>query len=269
VRRASKATKSARVAATRVMKKARTTVTRKVAKAKTTAKRAVEQARKATGRKVAKAKSVASKLMKKATRLASAQAAGVAGALGRARSASRKAGARSTPKSAARTTAVVRPAKKPTATPRTAARPSRTAAPTPKPAAAAAAPRRAPGLDRPRRTVADIHDVPSSLDMTRAASAARSGHAEMEQKLHQHTSTSPALSAGDVDADWASAESSGDETPGGDNPTPDQDVVEEIARALGVEYNDDEELQGGDEIAERDRHRWELDPESSDDFDER
>jgi hypothetical protein len=45
--------------------------------------------------------------------------------------------------------------------------------------------------------------------------------------------------------------------------------VDEIGRALGVEYDDDQELQGGDEIAERDRHRWELDPGSSDDFEER
>ncbi len=60
----------------------------------------------------------------------------------------------------------------------------------------------------------------------------------------------------------------GDEAPGGDNPTPDQDVVDEIGRALGVEYADDEELQGGAEIAERDTHRWELDPSSKDDFDE-
>lgn len=124
-------------------------------------------------------------------------------------------------------------------------------------------------LDRPRRTVAEIHGVPSSLDLDRGASAVRTGRAEMEQKLHQHTETSPALTAGDVDADWGAAASSGDEAPGGDNPTPDQDVVEEIGRALGVEYDDDEELQGGDEIAARDRHRWELDPESSDDFDER
>ena len=65
------------------------------------------------------------------------------------------------------------------------------------------------------------------------------------------------------------AEAVGDEAPGGDNPPPDQDGVEEIGRALGVEYDDDEELQGGDEIAERDRHRWELDPGSSDDFEER
>ena len=33
--------------------------------------------------------------------------------------------------------------------------------------------------------------------------------------------------------------------------------------------DDDEELQGGEEIAARDRHRWELDPGSSDDFEER
>jgi hypothetical protein len=74
------------------------------------------------------------------------------------------------------------------------------------------------------------------------------------------------LTAGDVDADWDAAEAVGDEAPGGDNPTPDQDVVDDIGRALGVEYDDDEELQGGDEIAGRDRHRWELDPDSKDDF---
>jgi hypothetical protein len=136
------------------------------------------------------------------------------------------------------------------------------------PKAAGRAAKRA-NIDRPRRTVAEIHGVPSSLDMDREASAARSGRAELEHKIQEHTSTSPALTAGDVDADWASAESVGDEAPGGDNPTPDQDVVDDIGRALGVEYDDDEELQGGDEIAERDRHRWELDPGSSDDFEER
>jgi hypothetical protein len=79
----------------------------------------------------------------------------------------------------------------------------------------------------------------------------------------------PRLSAGDIDADWKRAESTGEEAVGGSVATPDQDVVDEIGRALGVEYDDDEELQGGDEIAGRDRDRWELDPASSDDFDER
>ncbi len=128
--------------------------------------------------------------------------------------------------------------------------------------------RKKPNLDRPRKTVADVHGIPSSLDMGRAASAAKSGRAELKERLSRNTSVSPALTAGDVDADWESAESAGDEAPGGDNTTPDQDVVDDIGRALGVEYEDDEELQGGAEIADRDRNRWELDPSSKDDFDE-
>jgi hypothetical protein len=125
-----------------------------------------------------------------------------------------------------------------------------------------------PNLDRPRKTVADIHGIPSSLDANRGASAAKSGRAEMRDRLSKNTSASPALTSGDVDADWESADAVGDEAPGGDNPTPDQDVVDDIGRALGVEYEDDEELQGGAEISDRDRHRWELDPSSKDDFED-
>jgi hypothetical protein len=125
-----------------------------------------------------------------------------------------------------------------------------------------------PNLDRPRKTVAELHGAPSTLNPPGRASAAKSGRAELQDKLHKYTSSSPALTAGDVDADWQEADSIGDEAPGGDNPTPDQDVVDDIGRALGVEYEDDEELQGGDEIADRDKHRWELDPNSKDDFDD-
>jgi hypothetical protein len=39
------------------------------------------------------------------------------------------------------------------------------------------------------------------------------------------------LSGGDVDADWARAQSSGDEAVGGSVTTPDQDVVDEHADA--------------------------------------
>jgi hypothetical protein len=85
----------------------------------------------------------------------------------------------------------------------------------------------------------------------------------------EHTETSPALTGGDVDADWEEAYTSGEEAPGGENPTPDQDVVEEIGRALGVEYDDAEELKGADKIVQRDRHRWELDPASADDYRDR
>jgi len=65
-----------------------------------------------------------------------------------------------------------------------------------------------------------------------------------------------ALTGGDVDADMESAYFSGDETPGGDNPTPDQSDVDEIGHAVGVEYQDNEELKSTDKIDERDRHRW-------------
>lgn len=139
------------------------------------------------------------------------------------------------------------------------------------PAARKAAPAlHVPALDRQRRTVAEsTPSAPSSFVSNRHASAASSGADELRVRLASHTGTGPAITAGDVDANWEAAETVGDEAPGGDNPTPDQDVVDEIGRALGVEYDDDEELQGGDEIAARDHDRWELDPASSDDFDER
>jgi hypothetical protein len=44
----------------------------------------------------------------------------------------------------------------------------------------------------------------------------------------------------------------------GDNPTPDQSVVEENARALGVSYEDNEELEFIEKIEKRDRERFEL-----------
>jgi hypothetical protein len=232
---------------------------RKAAAARRPTKRTAKPARKAASKKAKK------KAAPKARRATARRKAAPARRIAKTKKAASRAAAKRAP---ARTAAASRPAGKPT--PKAA---SKASAPRPAPAkppvARAAAPAKKANLDRPRRTVADIHGVPSSLDMGRDASAVRSGRAEFEQKLHEHTSTSPALTAGDVDADWGAAESVGDEAPGGDNPTPDQDVVEEIGRALGVEYDDDQELQGGEEIAERDRHRWELDPESSDDFEER
>jgi hypothetical protein len=91
----------------------------------------------------------------------------------------------------------------------------------------------------------------------------------MQEALHEHTETSPAMTGGDVDADWKTAYSTGDEAPGGDNPTPDQDRVDDIGKSLGVQYDDNEELKAVDKITERDKHRWELDPASAEDYKER
>ena len=128
-----------------------------------------------------------------------------------------------------------------------------------------------PKLDRERRRLADIERLPSASDTRteaddRAAAAARSGHEELKATLARHTETSPALTAGDLDARWEDAYALGDEAPGGDNPTPGQDRVDDIGKALGVVYEDAEELRASDKVADRDRHRWELDPASSDDW---
>ena len=130
--------------------------------------------------------------------------------------------------------------------------------------------RRAPGLERERKRLREIEESiqgpPSSLNMDRHGSAARTGRAELRQARREHTETSPALTGGDVDADWEDAYAVGDEAPGGDNPTPDQDRVDDIGRALGIEYADNEELKGADKISDRDKHRWELDPASAEDY---
>jgi hypothetical protein len=139
-------------------------------------------------------------------------------------------------------------------------------------AAGAGGTRQAPGLERERKRLREVEESvqgpPSSLNMDRHGSAARSGRAAMRNAKREHTETSPAMTGGDVDADWEDAYAVGDEAPGGDNPTPDQDRVDDIGRALGIEYQDNEELKAADKIIERDRHRWELDPASAEDYKE-
>ena len=133
---------------------------------------------------------------------------------------------------------------------------------------------RSPRLDRERRKLREIDETvpspPSSLDLdSQGPSAARSGRKHLQDAKDDHTETSPVLTGGDVDADWEDAYSVGDEAPGGDNPTPDQDRVDDIGKALGVTYDDNEELKAADKIADRDKHRWELDPASSEDYPDR
>ena len=68
------------------------------------------------------------------------------------------------------------------------------------------------------------------------------------------------LTGGDLDADLQRAGDSGDEAVGGSVATPDQDVVDELGRALGVEQAPDDEVRTAAEILrERDRHRWKQD----------
>lgn len=220
---------------------------------------------------------------RKAARSTARKTAGRRPARGKARAAKARKGAAGRRKSARKTSAsaassrrTTRARKKATGRKTTPARKTaaRRTPPRSRPAAATRkAPARKPAaLERERRTVADedlVPTPPSSLDLDRSASAIRTGRRELKERYDSHTETSPALTGGDVDADWESAYSVGDEAPGGDNPTPDQDIVDDIGRAVGIEYQDTEELKGADKLEQRDRRRWELDPASSEDWNER
>ncbi len=76
--------------------------------------------------------------------------------------------------------------------------------------------------------------------------------------------TSPRLTGGDVDADWTQAHLSGEEAVGGSVATPDQDVVDELGRALGVEQDADAEVPDLDAVLrDRDRRRWQYEEEAA------
>ena len=87
----------------------------------------------------------------------------------------------------------------------------------------------------------------------------------LARELVGHAETSPTLTGGDVDADWRSACSTGEEAVGGSVATPDQDVVDELGRALGVEQGADAPVRSSEEILrERDRWYWHLERDAAD-----
>jgi len=150
-------------------------------------------------------------------------------------------------------------------------KPKRTEKATTKRDSSSTAPVKVARLYRVRRTLAETEThttPPSSLDLDRHGSAARTGRAETAQNIREHHGMT-GVTGGDPDVDIDDAYFTGEEAPGGDNPTPDQDIVEDIGKSLGVTYDDSEELKGANKLEERDKHRWELDPASAEDYRER
>ncbi len=76
------------------------------------------------------------------------------------------------------------------------------------------------------------------------------------------------LTGGDIDANSQQAIAVGDEAVGGTAPTPDQDIVDDIGAAVGLEMSDRAFLRTTEILEERDDRRWELDPMSSEDYEE-
>ncbi len=96
-----------------------------------------------------------------------------------------------------------------------------------------------------------------------AAEAARTGVVDeaSESQPRGGTAEDALMQLGDPDVDALDNELIGDQLPGGSNPAPDQNNVDDIGRAYGVTDADAGALLSIEELLERrDRHRWELDP---------
>ena len=95
------------------------------------------------------------------------------------------------------------------------------------------------------------------------------GSKRLAERLRDDSLADPTVTGGDLDAQWESAQFSGDESAVSSMSTPDQNDTGDIGAAMGISYADDEELKAGDKERQRDQHRWELDPASSEDYQDR
>ena len=95
------------------------------------------------------------------------------------------------------------------------------------------------------------------------------GAAKLNRRLQDDGLADTRITGGDVDAQFESAQFSGDESAVSSMTTPEQNQVDDTGQAMGVTYQDNEELKFGEKERGRDIKRWELDPASSDDYRER
>jgi hypothetical protein len=101
-------------------------------------------------------------------------------------------------------------------------------------------------------------------EAARAVEPERGETGELLAERLSHQESSPVLTGGDVDADWQGATGTGEEAVGGSVATPDQDVVDELGRALGVEQQADAEVRTSEEMLRaRDRHYWHLERQAA------
>lgn len=88
-----------------------------------------------------------------------------------------------------------------------------------------------------------------------------------KRRLQQHTDESPELSAGDMDSTWDDA--NGEEAGSGRTSTPDENVVDEVGGAVGISYSDTEPLNANGKLDQRDHERWDLNPASDPEYQDR
>ncbi|MBF2025917.1 MAG: hypothetical protein IGS48_04010 [Oscillatoriales cyanobacterium C42_A2020_001] len=97
----------------------------------------------------------------------------------------------------------------------------------------------------------------------------RAGRYSRRSNQRFYNEADPILTGGDIDANYEQANAVGDEAVGGTVSTPDQDIVDNVAAAVGLELDDRSDVRINAILEERDDRRWELDPKSSEDYEER
>ncbi|MCU0544212.1 MAG: DUF6335 family protein [Oscillatoriaceae cyanobacterium Prado104] len=93
--------------------------------------------------------------------------------------------------------------------------------------------------------------------------------ADLDDSNLEDSLTTLNLNGGNVGSAGEKVSASGEEDVGGSTPTPDQDIVDELGAAAGIEMDEGEMLHAADMLENRDESRWELDPMSAEDYQER
>ncbi|MGK7874343.1 MAG: DUF6335 family protein [Xenococcaceae cyanobacterium] len=88
------------------------------------------------------------------------------------------------------------------------------------------------------------------------------------EKLRTTRTSGADVTGGDLDDNLYQAQVVGEEAVGGQTPTPDQNVTEELLHSMGISSADGKPVKTLEKLERRDRERWELDPESSEDYQE-
>lgn len=91
---------------------------------------------------------------------------------------------------------------------------------------------------------------------------------ELRQALDEFKATviDADVTGGDIESNAYQAEVVGEEAVGGQTPTPDQNVTEALQKALGISSEDGESIRTTMKLEWRDHHPWQLNPESSEDY---
>ncbi len=96
------------------------------------------------------------------------------------------------------------------------------------------------------------------------------GITTLDDSSSEYTSSNSQIVGGDGDVAAAEQESAtGEELVGGSAPTPDQDMVDELGAAAGIEMPDGAILNTTNMLEHRDENRWELDQNSAEDTQDR